>query len=71
MMQEMLRLHEEGKLDTVQERWFMSPAFEEELYDCTADPHQIHNLCNDAGYQKGIETDARCLSERMDKAVQY
>ena len=55
MMQEMLRLHEEGKLDTVQERWFMSPAFEEELYDCTADPHQIHNLCNDAGYQKVLK----------------
>lgn len=55
MMREMLSLHEAGELDDVQERWFMSPAFEEELYDCVTDPHQIHNLCNDAGYKTVLE----------------
>ena len=55
MMQEMLQLNEAGKLDTVQKRWFLSPAFEEELYDCMADPHQIYNLCHNIGYQKVLE----------------
>ena len=47
MMREMLQLYKEKKLDAAQSRWFETPAFEEELYDCLADPHQIHNLADE------------------------
>ena len=47
MMREMLQLYKEKKLDAAQSRWFGTPAFEEELYDCLADPHQIHNLADE------------------------
>ena len=45
-MQVWRRLHEEGKLDAVQERYFQ-PKPAEELYDNTADPHQVRNLAAD------------------------
>jgi hypothetical protein len=40
------RLHEEGKLDPIQDRYFQ-PKPTEELYDLEADPHMIHNLADD------------------------
>lgn len=60
MMQEMLQLYTDGKLNEVQKRWFQSPACEEELYDCIMDPYQISNL---AGQQEHIE-----LLKRMREA---
>ena len=40
------RLHEQGKLEPVQDRYF-HPKPTEELYDLEADPHMIHNLAGD------------------------
>lgn len=47
------RLHEEGKLPPVQERYFHAKP-SEELYDVTADPHMIHNLAEDPDYEDVI-----------------
>lgn len=40
------RLHEEGKLSPIQDRYFQ-PKPTEELYDLEADPHMIRNLVDD------------------------
>lgn len=40
------RLHEEGKLNPIQDRYFQ-PKPTEELYDLKADPHMINNLADD------------------------
>ncbi|MBN1818271.1 MAG: sulfatase-like hydrolase/transferase [Sedimentisphaerales bacterium] len=49
-MQEMRRLHAEGKLTGAQKQYFEHPRPVEELYDTVADPHEIHNLANDPNY---------------------
>jgi arylsulfatase A-like enzyme len=49
------KLHDEGKLNAVQNRFFEPKAYEE-LYDVEADPHQLHNLA-------GSEDHGRTLSE--------
>jgi len=44
----MRRLHEEGKLNAVQETLFAPHMPPEEFYDLETDPHEIHNLINSA-----------------------
>lgn len=41
--------HEAGRLDAAQRRWFEARP-EEELYDLTADPHEVHDLARDPEY---------------------
>jgi len=48
-MQVWRRLHEQGKLNPVQDRYF-HPKPVEELYDINADRHMIHNLATDPRY---------------------
>jgi len=43
-MQAWRRLNAEGKLNETQKLFFTPTKPEEELYDCQADPHEIHNL---------------------------
>lgn len=50
MMREMLELYANGSLNEAQSRWFNLPSGGEELYDCEADPYQIHNLVDDPAY---------------------
>jgi arylsulfatase A-like enzyme len=48
------RLHDEGKLNEVQDRFFRTkPA--EELYDTVADPWEIKNLAGEPAHQKTLE----------------
>ncbi len=50
MMREMLLLHEEGDLDSIQDAWFKVPKQREELYDEKNDIYEIHNLANNPKY---------------------
>ncbi len=52
IMQELLRLHAEDKLEGPQKLWFRESRPPEELYDCNKDPHNIHNLADDLEYQE-------------------
>lgn len=55
MMQELLKLHEEGKLTEHQEAWFKQPKAPEELYDVENDPDELHNLANDQRYASKLD----------------
>ena len=50
LMVHLLELHEEGKLDENQERWFDESKPEEELYDTRSDPYEFNNLAGNADY---------------------
>lgn len=49
-MGELRRLHDSGTLGEVSELFFAPQKSTEELYDCIADPHEIHNLAVDPQY---------------------
>ncbi len=49
-MQELLRLHKEGKLDAQQAQWFRPNKPDEELFDCINDPHELINLAENPKY---------------------
>jgi len=51
LMQELLRLDREGKLEGPQQLWFRKTKPEEELYDTWSDPHEINNLADDPAYR--------------------
>jgi uncharacterized sulfatase len=50
-MQVWRRLNAEGKLNDVQKLFFAPTKPKEELYDCDADPHEIHNLADSPRHQ--------------------
>lgn len=50
MMQEMLTMYKEGKLNDAQADWFKPSKPQEELYDVVNDPDEIHNLATDSTY---------------------
>lgn len=62
-MQELLRLREEGKLNGIQAQWFRNTKPTEELFDCEADPHELHNLAEDPAYQEKLQE----LKTEMDR----
>ncbi|MEM1167397.1 MAG: sulfatase, partial [Planctomycetota bacterium] len=49
VMQEIWRLAAEERLEGAP-RWFTGRRPGEELYDCVADPHQVHNLADDPSH---------------------
>jgi hypothetical protein len=62
-MQELLRLRDEGKLDSIQSLWFRKTKDEEELYDCMSDPHEVNNLVKDTAYNEKLKE----LRTEMDR----
>jgi N-sulfoglucosamine sulfohydrolase len=54
-MRDLLRHREEGKLNTYQAQWFRPGKPEEELFDCQADPHELHNLAADPAYAEKLK----------------
>ncbi len=63
--QELLRLRDEGKLDSIQALWFRETKDMEELYDCFADPHELNNLANDPAYKEKLAE----LSAEIDRWI--
>lgn len=66
-LQEMRRLHAEGKLNEVQERFFQPSKPVEELYDTESDPHELHNLAGDPRYGHVLERMRRELYRWMEQ----
>lgn len=65
-MQELLRLRDEGQLDSVQAQWFRESKPTEELFDCNADPHEIYNIADLPEYQEKLVE----LRLEMDRWIQ-
>jgi hypothetical protein len=62
LMQEILQMKEEGKLNEIQIRWFATkPA--EEFYDTKADPYELNNLVTDPIYRKDLQRFRATLNE--------
>ncbi len=55
IMNEMLRMRDEGKLNEDQMYWFRQTKQPEELYDVEKDPHQLNNIAADPQYEDVLE----------------
>jgi len=62
----MRRLHEDGKLDAIQDRFWSRPKPSEELYDLEKDPHEIRNLAFDPAYKQILTKHRRTLTDWID-----
>ena len=62
IMQELLRLNEQGKLDKNQAQWFRSQKPLEELFDIENDPYELENLSADPKYSEKLQE----LRKEMD-----
>jgi arylsulfatase A-like enzyme len=54
-MQELLRLRDEGQLDSIQRQWFRGSKPVEELFDCKLDPHELNNLAQHPAHKEKLE----------------
>jgi hypothetical protein len=54
LMQELIRAHEAGELNAIQERWFAHSKPVEELYDLEHDPHELNNLAGNPEYDEKL-----------------
>ena len=62
IMEELLRLHADDKLEGAQKLWFRNMRPAEELYDCDVDPFHINNLADDPKYKQIVNN----MSEILD-----
>ncbi|TMM52006.1 sulfatase [Maribacter algarum] len=62
-MQDLLRLRKEGNLDSIQAQWFRSSKDAEELFDCVADPFELHNLAKNPEHAEKLNE----LRTEMDR----
>ncbi len=65
-MQELLRLHDAGKLDEFQSQWFRSSKPVEELFHLETDPHELVNLALDPAFEDQLAQMRAELSAWMD-----
>ena len=56
MMQELLKLLKEDKLNEKQKFWFNIPKPSEEFYDLKNDPYELNNLINDPNYADIVQS---------------
>lgn len=63
VMQELLKMRDEGNLDEIQSQWFREEKPGEELFDLESDPHELNNLAGDQHYSGIIQE----LSQEMDR----
>jgi hypothetical protein len=68
IMQEMMRLDAEGKLNPAQKSWMASTRPTEELYDVKADPFQVKNLADDPKY-KAVLAEMRLQQDNWALAI--
>lgn len=54
LMPHLLELHQNGKLNPMQARWFASTKPVEELYDTQSDPYEFKNLADDPRYAEKL-----------------
>lgn len=64
-MQELLRLRDEGKLNSDQMQWFRERKPKEELFDTKVDPYELNNIAEDPSYQDKLEE----LRNQMDRWI--
>lgn len=50
LMNQLIKLNEDGKLDSIQNLWFRKTKPAEEFYNTKADPYELHDLANDPRY---------------------
>ena len=62
----MLELRKEDKLNEHQQRSFVAPRPEEELYDLEADPHELNNLAGQQEYQQ-IQQELRAVLDQWQE----
>lgn len=55
MMKDMVKMHKEGKLNDLQNQWFLDHKPIEELYDTWRDPHELVNLADDPMYKAKLD----------------
>ena len=67
IMQEWLRLQAERKLTGPAALWMRTYRPPEELYDTTADPHQVNNLAGDPAHRTRLEQMRRAIDAWMTK----
>ena len=67
IMQEWLRLQAERKLTGPAALWMRTQRPPEELYDTTADPHQVNNLAGDAAQRTRLEQMRRATESWMTR----
>lgn len=68
MMNELLRLNEEGNLNPEQELYFATSKPSEEFYDVENDPYQLNNLINNQAYSDQISEMRSVLDEFLISA---
>ncbi len=72
-MQELLRLRDAGKLDSIQGQWFGTGNNPEALFDTQTDPFELHNLAGDPAHlEKLAELRAemdRWMNETQDQGM--
>jgi len=65
LMNELLRLNEEGKLNDVQKLWFRKTKPVEELYDTKIDPYELNNIAGDPKYAAKLSELRKALADWM------
>lgn len=66
-MRQLLNFRQKDQLDSLQLQWFGHKSAEE-LYDCTLDPHNLHNLATDPAFQSVL---TRMREAYWTHATQY